>query len=53
MRVIKWFRYLRVLENRSVIGSLARFMEGNNVTMEVRGLRNYIFLPTLTCKTKT
>ena len=39
----------RALKGKSVIGSLAWFMKGRNVSMEVKkGLRNSILLPTLT-----
>ena len=44
----------RVLKGCSVIGSLARIMRGRNVPMEVKqGLRNSIFLPTLTYGSET
>ncbi len=39
----------RVMKGRSVVGSLAGVMKGNNVSMDVkRGLRNSILLPTVT-----
>ncbi len=39
----------RVMKGRSVVGSLAGVMYGRNVSMNVKwGLRNIIFLPTLT-----
>ncbi len=39
----------RVMEGRSVVGSLAGVMKGRSVSVDVkRGLRNSILLPTLT-----
>ncbi len=44
----------RAVKGRSVIGSLARVMRGRDVSMEVKkGLRNSIFLPTLTYGSET
>ncbi len=44
----------RAVKSRSVIGSLARIMNGRSVSMEVkRGLRNSILLPTLTYGSET
>lgn len=40
----------RVMKGRSVIGALGRVMNRKSVPMQVKfGLRNSIFLPTLTC----
>ncbi len=44
----------RVMMDRSIIGSLARIMEGKKVSITVkRGLKNSILLPTLTYSPET
>lgn len=41
------------VKGRSIIGTLARVKKGRNMSMEVkRGLRNSIFLPTLTYRSE-
>lgn len=67
LKEVKEFKYLgtvlskhgemedvRAVKDRSVIGSLARVIKGRNMSMEIQGgLRNSIFLPTLTYGSET